>query len=129
VALGVAERGGVPPRELEALRELPGVGMYTAAAWLSLHAGRRAAIVDSNVARWLSRLTGLPYPRDPRPVRWVWELADELTPRRVFKDYNYAVLDFTMAVCVPRTPRCPICPLRRDCNYGRAALERARTKA
>jgi A/G-specific adenine glycosylase len=119
-AVAVAARGGTPPRDPAALRALPGVGPYTAAAWLSLHAGRRAAIVDANVARWLARMTGRPYPRDPRPVRWVNALADRLTPRRAFRAYNYAVLDFTMTVCTPRAPACPTCPLRADCAYGRA---------
>jgi A/G-specific adenine glycosylase len=121
VAGEVARSGGAPPRSLEELRKLAGVGMYTAAAWLSLHAGQRAAIVDSNVARWLSRMTGRPYPRDPRPVRWVHGLADALTPRRAFRAYNYAVLDFTMQVCTPRAPRCADCPVRADCAFGRAA--------
>jgi A/G-specific adenine glycosylase len=122
VAEEVAERGGAPPETMADLRVLPGVGMYTAAAWLSLHRGKRAVIIDANVARWLSRVTGLPYNRDPRHVRWVQELADRLTPRRAFRDYNYAVLDFTMSVCTPRNPRCAVCPVLSDCQYGRAEL-------
>ncbi|MBI2963589.1 MAG: hypothetical protein HYY35_07525 [Deltaproteobacteria bacterium] len=104
------------------LQRLPGVGMYTAAAWLSLHRGRRAVIIDANVARWLSRVTGLPYNRDPRHVRWVKKLADELTPQRAFREYNYAVLDFTMSICVPRNPRCDVCPMLSECRYGQARL-------
>lgn len=115
----VSESGGIPPDSIDALRRIPGVGPYTAAAWLSLHRQKRAVIVDANVSRWLSRMTGLPHERDPRHVRWVNELADELTPRRVFRDYNYAVLDFTMAICTPRVPRCDVCPIRQDCWYGR----------
>jgi A/G-specific adenine glycosylase len=111
----------MPPETMAELLMLPGVGMYTAAAWLSLHRGKRAVIIDANVARWLSRLTGLPYNRDPRHVRWVQELADHLTPRRAFRDYNYAVLDFTMSVCAPR-PRCDVCPVLSDCWYGRGGL-------
>jgi A/G-specific adenine glycosylase len=118
VAEAVAARGGVPPHAMPELQRLPGVGMYTAAAWLSLHRNRRAAIIDANVARWLSRMTGLPYNRDPRHVRWVNKLADELTPRRGFREFNYAVLDFTMTVCVPRNPRCGVCPVLSTCRYG-----------
>ena len=102
---------------MEELCSLPGVGMYTAAAWLSLHCGQRATIIDANVSRWLSRMTGLPYHRDPRHIRWIQELADELTPKQVFRDYNYAVLDFTMKVCKSRKPSCDACPLRNDCHY------------
>ena len=119
LACAVEALGGEPPIAHEALRRFVGIGPYTAAAWLSLHCGQRAVIVDSNVARWLSRLTGRPYPADPRHVRWVNTLADRLTPRRVFRDYNYAVLDFTMTICVPRRPHCAGCPLRQVCVFGR----------
>lgn len=121
-AQAVSDAGGAPPESHGALRRIPGVGPYTAAAWLSLHRGKRAVIVDANVSRWLSRMTGLPYERDPRHVRWVNELADCLTPRRAFRNYNYAVLDFTMMICTPRAPRCHECPLRRDCCLGNRRL-------
>lgn len=106
------------PRTMRELLRLPGVGMYTAGAWLSLHRGTRAVIIDANVARWLSRMTGMAYNRDPRHIRWVQTLASRLTPKRVFRDYNYAVLDFTMSVCVPRVPRCGVCPIRKQCRDG-----------
>jgi A/G-specific adenine glycosylase len=118
IAETVADRGGSPPETMAELRSLNGIGMYTAAAWLSLHRNKRAPIIDANVARWLSRMTGLPYNRDPRHVRWVKALAERLTPARAFRMFNYAVLDFTMRICVPRHPRCDACPLRNDCLYG-----------
>lgn len=126
IATAVAARGGSPPDDLSELRRYRGVGMYTAAAWLSLHRGRRAAIVDANVARWLSRMTGGPYNRDPRHLRWVLELADGLTPQRAFRDYNYAVLDFTMTVCTPRHPSCAACPMRTDCHRHQSTQPAAR---
>jgi A/G-specific adenine glycosylase len=118
IAKTVAALGGEPPRALKELRTLTGVGMYTAAAWLSLHQGQRAPIIDANVSRWLSRMTGLPFNRDPRHVKWIQELVERLTPRRAFRDFNYAVLDFTMTVCIPRNPRCEICLLKDDCRFG-----------
>lgn len=117
-AAAVMETGGRPPDDLIGLQRIPGVGPYTAAAWLSLHRNKRAVIVDSNVSRWLGRMTGRPYERDPRHVDWVNELADLLTPPRAFKRYNYAVLDFTMNVCTPRVPRCQECPIRAHCAHG-----------
>jgi len=126
-AQAIAARDGIPPESVEELRELPGVGMYTSAAWLSLHRGKRAVLVDANVARWLSRMSGLSYHRDPRHVRWVKELADQLTPTRAFRDYNYAVLDFTMTICLPRHPRCTDCPLRDECRHGRGTVAVAPT--
>ena len=129
VAKQVARRGGQPPETLEELRKLPGVGVYTAAAWLSLHRGRRASIVDSNVSRLLSRVTGLPYHTDPRNVRWVNELAERLTARYCFRDYNYAILDFTMTICGVKNPECTMCPLRQDCVWGRHAMRRQNNQA
>lgn len=123
VARAVADAGGNPPENLEELRQLAGVGPYTSAAWLSLHRGKRAVLVDANVARLLARLTGREYPRDPRHVRWVNELADRLTPRRSFRDYNYAILDFTMMICTPRAPRCRECPIRGDCRFGQGLAD------
>ncbi|MBA4388341.1 MAG: hypothetical protein C0404_10195 [Verrucomicrobia bacterium] len=121
LARQVAACGGTPPEVTHELKRFSGVGMYTAAAWLSLHRGKRAVIIDANVARWLSRMTGLPYNRDPRHVRWVQDLAEQLTPRRAYRDYNYAVLDFTMAICTPRHPVCATCPLHAECRFFRDA--------
>lgn len=118
IACDIARNEGRPPESLESLRQLIGIGPYTAAAWLSLHRGKRAVLIDSNVSRWLGRLTGRAYERDPRHVKWINELADQLTPRRVHTDYNYAVLDFTMTICVPRDPRCDECPIRKHCVHG-----------
>lgn len=127
IAQSVASRGGAPPDSMEELCRLRGVGMYTAAAWLSLHRGKRAVIVEANVCRWLSRMTGAPYSRDPRNVRWIQELADDLTPRRVFRQYNYAVLDFTMTLCTSREPACETCPILRECDFGSRALAKKRS--
>lgn len=114
----VAAKGGRPPEDTTALRALPGVGPYAAAAWLSLHRDVRAVLVDTNVARWLCRMTGNQYTAETRRKRWLRELAAELTPQRRFRDYNYAVLDFTMQMCLPRKPRCAVCPLVALCAFG-----------
>ena len=111
-------KGGILPETMEELTNLRGVGAYTAAAWLSLHRKKRAVLVDSNISRWLSRMTGNTYCRDPRHVSWVKDLANRLTPDRIYRDYNYAVLDFTMQICTPRNPKCGLCPIRSDCTYG-----------
>ena len=100
----------------EELVSLYGIGQYTAAAFLSLHLDVRAVLVDSNVARWLARLSGRERPRDPRRADWLHELAARLTPENDFRTYNYAVLDLTMTVCKPRKPECAECPLREWCR-------------
>ena len=122
IAAVAARHDGVVPEDMDELTRLRGVGTYTAAAWLSLHRGKRAVVIDSNVIRWLSRMTGNPYNRDPRGVSWVRNLAERLTPRRAFQAYNYAVLDFTMKICTPRRPNCGHCPHLVDCRYGTEAV-------
>ena len=118
VASEVVRGDGTIPNDMQALCKIRGIGTYTAAAYLSLHRGRRAVIVDANIGRWLSRMTGRPFERDTRSVKWIHALAEELTPRRVFRDYNYAALDFSMSVCTARRPNCQRCPLISDCVYG-----------
>ncbi|MFN3237005.1 MAG: hypothetical protein ACE37D_08085 [Pseudomonadales bacterium] len=107
------------PTDYESLTNVYGIGHYTAAAYLSLHMNQRAVLVDSNIARWLSRLTDQEKPVDVRRCKWLWELAEKLTPRKGFKDYNYAVLDFSMMVCRPRRPKCEECPLAKLCKFKR----------
>ena len=117
IAKKIASNNGILPTNIRDLCQLKGVGLYTATAWLSLHCDMRAPILDSNICRWLSRMTGLPYNRDPRHIHWVQTLADDLTPARVFRDYNYAILDFTMTICKQRHPLCQQCPMQDDCRY------------
>ena len=121
IAVIAIKHGGLLPEDMDELTRLKGVGTYTAAAWLSLQRGKRAVLIDSNVARWLSRMTGNPYNRDPRGVFWLRDLAERLTPLRTFREYNYAILDFTMKICSPRNPGCVHCPNLVDCRYGSKA--------
>lgn len=114
--------GGTPPSSLDLLLELPGVGPYAAAAWLSFHGGRRGVIVDANVVRWICRMVGRKCDAETRRKRWLIQLADRLTPSHGSAEYNYAVLDFTMEICATR-PKCVICPVGpRLCAYGKKAL-------
>lgn len=122
------DRLGIVPDTLEGLLDLPGVGPYAAAAYLGFHGGRRGVIVDANVVRWLCRLIDRPYDGETRRKRWLIELADAVTPHRNWKEFNYAVLDFTMQVC-GKVPRCPVCPVGPDlCLTGRKILTGAERK-
>ena len=114
----VADRGR-PPERLEELTALPGVGPYAASAYLSLHRGIRAPIVDANVVRLYGRVFGFPTGPETRRKKWLLRLADEMTPRRSFRQFNYALLDLAMKVCVSR-PKCEECPLSQGpCDFDR----------
>lgn len=114
--------GGEPPSSLEQLLKLPGVGSYAAAAWLSFHGKNRGVIIDANVVRWICRLVDRKCDAETRRKKWLITLADNLTPERGSREFNYAILDFTMEICTTR-PRCEICPIGPElCAYGRKTL-------
>lgn len=117
----IVVRGGSVPHSLSELKELTGVAEYVASAFVSLHLGRRAVLIDANVTRWIGRLAGRPVNADTRRQAWLRDIAEALTPNLGAKEYNYAVLDFTMNVCGP-SPTCQICPVKHRCVYGRNAL-------
>lgn len=117
----LANRQSVVPDNLDELLLLPAVGPYAASAWLSFHGQKRAVIIDTNVVRLICRLIGQLMDGETRRKKWLIELADFLTPRNNWKQYNYAVLDFTMQICT-KNPKCPECPLRNYCQYGQEKL-------
>jgi len=109
------------PSEPGLLRELPGIGAYTAGAVASFAFEKRAALVDTNVARVLRRVFS---PR-AKPKR-LWEIAESILPRsgRAGWTHNQAVMELGALVCVARTPKCGVCPVRSGCRSA-PAFERA----
>ncbi|WP_353228166.1 A/G-specific adenine glycosylase [Novosphingobium sp.] len=109
----VAQAGGFPDTE-EALRALPGLGAYTAAAVAAIAFGRPAVVVDANVERVVARLFAItdPLPR-ARPV--IRERAAAITPATRAGDFAQAMMDLGATICTSRNPRCLLCPLRAGC--------------
>jgi A/G-specific adenine glycosylase len=107
--------GGIP-EDMEKLLDLPGIGPYGAAAFLSFHMGKRHAIIDSNVVRLYGRLFGIPRHAETRRNKQFIAFADQMTPRLLFREYNYALLDFTREICRVK-PKCWVCPLTKDCAF------------
>ncbi len=118
LAQEIASLEGALPLNRTALEDLPGVGPYAAAATLSLHANKRAVLVDSNIVRVLCRLVGTSYDGETRRKRWLRHMAEALTPPRAHRVYNYAVLDLAALVCMPRMPKCSECPILKWCATG-----------
>ncbi|MEZ5343575.1 MAG: hypothetical protein R2706_19715 [Acidimicrobiales bacterium] len=112
------ETAGQLPRDVVSLMELPGVGSYAAAAAASMHGDQRAIIIDANVVRLISRLTGREWDGETRRKRWLRELLERLTPKDRFAEFNYALLDLPILVCRPRTPDCAHCPLADLCDQA-----------
>ena len=104
----VAARGGFPEEEA-GLRELPGVGRYTAAAIAAIAFGRDSTPVDTNVERVVARLFAL---EDRGAIRGA---AEAMAPPGEAGDLAQAMMDLGSATCRPRRPGCPLCPLGRHC--------------
>lgn len=117
----VADHGGRFPADEAALRKLPGIGVYTAAAIAAIAFGRKAVVVDGNVERVMARLGGVQTPL-PGAKPELRALAAELTPAARAGDYAQAVMDLGATVCTPRTPNCGICPWADACRARRDGI-------
>jgi A/G-specific adenine glycosylase len=112
----VAERhGGRFPRTLEAALAVPGVGLYTASAVLSIAYGVPLPVVDGNVRRVLARLLALRGPEYRKDGPY-YNRAEELLDRERPGDWNQALMELGATVCSPRDPGCRACPLRARCR-------------
>ena len=106
----VRERGGKFPATTEELRELPGIGRYTAAAIASISFGEATAVVDGNVERVAERLVGRRLSGSE-----TWGTAERwLSPQRP-GDFNQAMMELGATVCVPGEPKCLLCPVVKLC--------------
>lgn len=108
---------GQIPTEYDSLISLPHVGLYIANAVLCFCWNQRRPIVDSNVARVLTRFHGLKTPKDARE-EWIWDLAENALPEENWKEYNYALLDLGAVLCKSGKPKCSLCCLGDICKYA-----------
>jgi A/G-specific adenine glycosylase len=118
-ALAIVDRhGGEVPADHEALRALPGVGAYTAAAVAAFAFGQRHAVVDTNVRRVLARLIdGVEQPPATATAA-ERRLAERLLPAEPdAATWSVAVMELGALVCVARTPKCADCPVAGQCAW------------
>ena len=126
----VAQHGGEFPRSAEVLQTLPGIGRSTAAAIASFCFGERAAILDANVRRVLTRVLGFDADLSSTANgRALWELATDMLPTESLADdmprYTQGVMDLGATVCLPRQPSCLLCPVHPICRgFREGAPER-----
>ncbi len=116
---------GVFPRDPEAIARLPGVGRSTAAAIAAFAFGARAAILDGNVKRVLTRAFGIEgFPGDKAVEARLWRLAESLLPEKDVAAYTQGLMDLGATLCTRSRPGCPPCPLAASCvarREGRTA--------
>ncbi len=113
----VEEYGGQIPEDLEALKSLPGVKDYIAAAVWSFGFGKPAPIPDANVLRIMARVTGFSRV-SASGRRKIYNVLQKLVPKEKHVEFNYALLDLGGSVCHYQWPKCNQCPLQDLCVYG-----------
>jgi A/G-specific adenine glycosylase len=137
LAREVTDRGRAKDARLPAnpaeLRGLPGIGAYTAGAVSSFAYERRAALVDTNVARVVKRAFAPSIdPKSSRGQRVAWEIAESLLPRtgRATWTHNQALMELGALVCTARVAHCERCPVRAMCaSAAKPGFGRRRSKS
>src|SRR3954452_11861053 len=108
------DHGGVFPDTEEGLRQLPGIGPYTAAAIGAIAFDIRTMPVDGNIERVVSRLYAVEEPL-PQAKPRIQELAATLLGESRAGDSAQALMDLGSSICTPKKPACALCPLNEDC--------------
>lgn len=111
--------GATLPAEPAALRRLPGIGAYTAGAVSSFAFERRAALVDTNVARVITRVFAPRlHPKRARDQKGIWAITEATLPRtgKATWTHNQALMELGALVCTARVKRCGRCPVRSVCR-------------
>jgi len=112
----VGTYGGGLPDDEDTLLSFKGIGEYTAGAVMSFAFGKRAAILDTNVARVLFRVfIGKGDPKSHAMKKHLWSVSWAVLPARDVFDFNQALMDLGATVCSARRPVCTACPMRSKC--------------
>ncbi len=115
--LVVNQYQGEIPQDLNELRKLPGIGRYTLGAIASIAFRMNISALDGNIKRVYARIFDIEEPVDSTAgEKLLWELADKYLPQGHAGDYNQALMDLGATICVPKNPRCLICPVMRLCK-------------
>ncbi|MCX5497471.1 A/G-specific adenine glycosylase [Kaistia dalseonensis] len=118
------DHGGRFPGSAAALRDLPGIGDYTAAAIAAIAYDEPAAVVDGNVERVLARVFKVETPL-PAAKKEIRVLQARLTPAKRAGDYAQAMMDLGATICTPKRPACSLCPWDQSCAAHASGVEEA----
>lgn len=111
----VQEKGGKFPDSYEGLRALPGFGVYTTAAVLSIAFDRPYPVIDANVRRVLMRIYGIRGEADAEHDKILRERLMPHLPKKRAGTFNQALMELGALVCKPRNPFCLLCPVQTFC--------------
>jgi A/G-specific adenine glycosylase len=120
----VARFKGVFPEDYEAVRNLPGIGRYTAGAILSIAFDQRLPILEANTLRLHARLLAMrgDVLRGEANAR-LWEFAEAILPRAGSGKLNQALMDLGSLVCTSKSPKCTECPVIAFCESAKQGVQ------
>lgn len=120
----VARYSGELPSAVESLSALPGIGLSTAGAIAAIAFDADAPVLDANAKRVVARLFSvMGDPAAAAVEKALWERSALLVRKGRGRDTALAVMDLGATVCLPRVPRCGVCPLRSVCRAFRRGLQ------
>jgi A/G-specific adenine glycosylase len=112
----VEKYNGHLPHDLDELGKLPGIGRYTVGALASIIYGMDEPALDGNLKRVYARLFDISKPVDSlEGERMLWQIARDNLPKGEAADFNQALMDLGAMICLPKNPRCLICPVMTFC--------------
>ena len=119
----VTEYGGEVPGDFDSVRELPGIGRYTAGAIMSVAFNADYPAPDANAGRILARVFDIAHPSGSKEfAETVWRVASNILPPGRARDFNQALMDLGSIVCLSSEPSCAKCPLSCCCAAFRKGL-------
>lgn len=119
-----AEHAATFPRDSKVVRQLPGIGRYTAGAILSIAFDAREPILEANTLRLFSRLLAFTgNPQGTLGQQQLWGAATALLPVSAAGQFNQALMELGSQVCLPREPRCGTCPVATLCLAREQGLQ------
>jgi len=112
----VENHAGQVPDDYVALKKLPGVGDYVAAAVCCFAFGHAVILSDTNTVRVVGRIFGVPTHAESRRRKPIRQLMEQLLDREHPREFNLALLDLAALICLPVRPRCSQCPIAAFCR-------------
>ena len=108
---------GFFPTDKNSLIALPGIGEYTSSAIMAIAFERKSNVIDGNVERVFSRFYAVEKPIEESKI-FIKNIAEKHLPDQRHGDYAQALMDLGSLICIPKSPRCTMCPLLAICDVG-----------
>jgi A/G-specific adenine glycosylase len=115
---------GEIPNNSESLKKILGIGPYILNSFLLVAFNRRLPVVDTNIRRLYEKVFSIKSKKVPRRDKFIWKFAKRILPEKNYKEFTWALLDFSALVCAKKHPKCQICPLTKICDFYNLFLKK-----